>query len=80
MAENHRLCFSYLERLLAIGKYTSKKTCGINRNHHQMSQKNDKTSGRIHNINTIMSQVIFRVVPVQIWAKTTISTLKSILT
>jgi hypothetical protein len=70
-AEYHGLCFCCL---LNHGKgyCQSKKPCGVigcTRNHLQMLHKDEK-SGSIHNNNVPASQVILKVVPVQIMAAT----------
>jgi hypothetical protein len=74
-AENHWLCFCCL---LNHGKSNclSKKPGGVNgctHNHHQMLHKDEKQSGSIHNTNVPASQIILRVVLVQIMAATVIN-------
>jgi hypothetical protein len=44
------------------------------RKHHQMLHKDEKQSGSIHNTNVPASQVILRVVPVQILDATSMNT------
>jgi hypothetical protein len=75
-AKNHRHCFCCLLNH-DKGNCLSKKNCGVNgctRNHHQMLHKDKKQSGSIHNTNIPASQVILRVVTVQIMAGTVMNT------